>query len=307
MRYVTISRALVVPLTAVLLVTAACTTAPQGELAGIEPVAPGRGIDDLILVDCLLPSQIRQLGTRAVFAAPRRSIKTTKTDCGIRGGEFVLFDRSDYGTALQALLPKARAGDMIAQTYVGEIYEKGLGLPGPDYAEAASWYRKAAVQGHGPAQIALGALYEQGQGVSQDKAEALNWYRKASGLTDDPLIFESKLKAERAAFQHELKVRNQVVASLQARLRQPSGGGGGAAAPQRQQLQRVATSQQREVQSEVSRLEREMKAVQKIKEHTSPEGSGAGKKAVQAGKLELSLRQERDALEDVGRRLSMVQ
>jgi hypothetical protein len=304
MRSVMIPRAPTVPLTAVLLVTiAACATAPQGDLAGIEPVAPGRGIDDLILVDCLLPSQIRQLGTRAVFAAPRRSIKTTKTDCGIRGGEFVLFDRSDYSSALQSLLPKARGGDAIAQTYVGEIYEKGLGLPGPNYPEAASWYRKAAAQGHSPAQVALGALYEQGQGVPQDKAEALNWYRKASGLTADPLIFESELKAERAAFQRELKVRNQVVASLQARLRQPSGG---AAAPQRQQLQRVAKSQEREIQSEVSRLEQKMKAVQEIKQHAGSQGSG-GKKAAQAGKLELSLRQERDALQDVGRRLALVQ
>ena len=306
MRRMIISRALMGQLMAAAMVTiAACATAPQGELAGIEPVAAGRGIDDLILVDCLLPSQIRQLGTRAVFAAPRRSIKTTKTDCGIRGGEFVLFDRSDYRTALQALLPKARGGDAIAQTYVGEIYEKGLGLPGPDYAEAASWYRKAASQGHGPAQVSLGALYEKGQGVSQDKAEALNWYRKASGLTDDPLIFESKLKAERSAFQRELKVRNQVVASLQARLRQSSGGG--TAAPQRQQLQDVAKSQKREIDSEVTRLEQKMKAVQEIKQHTGSSGSGGGKKAAQAGKLELSLRQERDALQDVGRRLALVQ
>ncbi len=288
---------------ALLLILGACATAPSGDQADIAPVAPGRGIDDLILVDCLLPSQIRQLGTRAVFAAPRRSIKTTKTDCGIRGGEFVLFDRSDYGTALQALLPKARAGDAIAQTYVGEIYEKGLGLAGPNYAEAASWYRKAAAQGHGPAQVSLGGLYEQGQGVAQDKAEALNWYRKASGLTGDRLIFESKLKAERAAFQNEIRLRNQVVASLQSRLRQ----GGGATAAQRQQLQRVATSQQREVQSEVNRLERQMKAVQEIKQHAGPRASGSGKKAAQAGKLELSLREERAALQDVGRRLSMVQ
>jgi hypothetical protein len=296
------TRAAVAGLLSVVLILPACVSTPEGDNADIDPVAPGRGIDDLILVDCLLPGQIRQLGTRAVFQAPRRSIKTTKSDCGIRGGEFVLFDRSDYATALKTLLPEAQAGDPIAQTHVGEIYEKGLGLAAPDYAAAASWYGKAARAGHGPAQSRLGGLYEQGRGVPRNEVEALNWYRRASGL-DDPLIFESRLKAERQAFQRELALRNRVVASLQSRLRRSSGTVA-VAAPERKRLERVAVSQQREVESEAQRVQQQLRAVQDMKQQPSP-GDDA-KKAAQMGKLELSLRQEVDALRDVEQRLSMV-
>jgi TPR repeat protein len=37
-----------------------------------------------------------------------------------------------------------------------------------DYAEAANWYRKAAVQGDAFAQSNLGGIYADGHGVIQD-------------------------------------------------------------------------------------------------------------------------------------------
>src|SRR5437762_11778650 len=116
--------------------------------------------DRLLIVDCLLPGQVRQLGTGVTYMAPRRAIKTTGSDCAIRGGEYVAYDRSNYATALKAWLPSAQTGDKVAQTYVGEIYEKGLGTA-PNYAEAATWYQKAANQGYARALINLGFLYEQ--------------------------------------------------------------------------------------------------------------------------------------------------
>ncbi|MBB1125420.1 tetratricopeptide repeat protein [Thiospirillum jenense] len=175
-------------------------------------------MDDLVLVDCLLPGQVRQLGQYMTYLAPRRWTKTTQSDCGIRGGEFVLFDRSDYSTALQVLMPKAQSGDAMAQNYVGEIYEKGLGLPRPDYVQAAVWYRKAADGGLPAAQTNLGLLYEQGLGVPQDRTSALQWYRKATGVDADGLVLESQLEAERVAFQQEITLRNQVAAKLTRQL-----------------------------------------------------------------------------------------
>lgn len=192
------------------------TTDESSQLASLGPV---RGLDDLVLVDCRLPGQIRQLGTRMTYLGPRRLIKTTQSDCGIRGGEFILFDRSDYKTALATLLPKAEAGDVVAQTYVGEIYERGLGLPAPDPVRAAFWYRKAAESGHRPAQTNLGTLYERGLGVSQDRAVALDWYRRGLGLDKDRVLFESTLNAEREAFRRELALRNKVAVSLEQQLR----------------------------------------------------------------------------------------
>ena len=141
-------------------------------------------VDKIYIIDCLLPGQVRSLGSSVNYITPRRPIKTSALDCEIRGGEYVAFDRADYATALKIWLPQAQAGDPNAQTQVGEIYEKGMGIQ-PDYEIAALWYKKAAKQNYSRAQINLGYLYEKGLGVEQNISEAMNWYRKASGLPEE--------------------------------------------------------------------------------------------------------------------------
>src|SRR5688572_21463932 len=118
---------------------------------------------DLEIVDCLLPGQVRQLGN-STFLSQRRPIRTTASECSIRGGEYVAYDRADLASALRVWMPAAEAGDPEAQTNVGEIYERGLGLP-PDHALAAQWYQKAADKAYARALFNLGTLYEQGLGV----------------------------------------------------------------------------------------------------------------------------------------------
>jgi len=146
------------------------------------PSAPPAGrAEDLFVVDCLLPGQIRKLG-RMTFLTSRRPVKTSAQDCESKGGEYVAYDRTDYRTALHVWLPQAQEGNKEAQTYVGEIFEKGLGVQ-PDYALAIEWYRKAAAQGYTRAQINLGYLYEKGLGVQKDPETALHWYRQAAGLS----------------------------------------------------------------------------------------------------------------------------
>ena len=49
-----------------------------------------------------------------------------------------------------------------------------------DYAQALSWYRKAAEQGHPGAQTNLGVLYYKGSGVKKDYVEADKWFSIAS-------------------------------------------------------------------------------------------------------------------------------
>jgi caspase domain-containing protein/Sel1 repeat-containing protein len=169
---------------------AACLVA--GCTAGGDAVAPtapqlrsGGRSEDLLVVDCLLPAQIRRLGEQVTYLSARRAVKTAARDCEIRGGEYVAFDRANYATALRVWLPLAEGGDPAAQTNVGEIFEKGLGVP-PDYAAAAVWYRRGAERGSSRAAINLGQLYEQGHGVPKDPVQALGWYRKAAGLGDLP-------------------------------------------------------------------------------------------------------------------------
>ncbi|MES2259446.1 MAG: caspase family protein [Pseudomonadota bacterium] len=154
----------------------ALTAANKGTAA-----EPGRDGDALLIVDCALPAQVRQLGTAMTYLAPRRATKTTASDCAIRGGEYVAYDRASLATALKVWLPQAEAGDQAARTNVGEIYEKGIGAA-PDYASAAKWYQMAADQGYGRALTNLGFLYERGLGVAKDPVAALKLYRKATGI-----------------------------------------------------------------------------------------------------------------------------
>ncbi len=164
-------------------VLASCAQQPT-----VEIPADAR-VQDLYIVDCLLPGQLRQLGTTS-YMTPRRPIRTTAVDCRVRGGEYVAYDRADYKTALKIWLPAAEEGDAEAQNTVGEIFEQGLGTD-PNYEVAALWYRKAADQGHKTALFNLGTLYETGKGVAQDKVTALNLYRQAWGVSDDALVLKS--------------------------------------------------------------------------------------------------------------------
>ena len=174
--------------------------------------------DDLLVVDCLLPGQLRKLGQSMTFLSPRRATRTTASDCEIRGGEYVAYDRASYATALKVWLPQAQEGDPAAQTYVGEIYEKGLGIQ-PDYAIALAWYVKAAEQGYSRAQINLGYLYESGLGVPRDLTTAMNWYRRASGLTDANLEYVSSVEiAQRQAAAVQTKALQGEVVALRGEL-----------------------------------------------------------------------------------------
>ncbi len=55
------------------------------------------------------------------------------------------YQRGDYVTAIRELRPLAEQGVAEAQFNLGNMYDKGRGVP-QDYAEAVQWYRKAAEQ-----------------------------------------------------------------------------------------------------------------------------------------------------------------
>lgn len=155
--------------------------------------------EDLTVVDCLLPGKMRRMGRTITWVTRPRPVKLIASECEILGGQYILFDRANPDTALAVWMSAADAGDPTAQTYVGEIYERGLGRP-RDYATAALWYRKAAEQGYPRAQLLLGTLYEKGLGVERDPVNALELYRKAAGLTQDKVVYLSQaLAAARAS------------------------------------------------------------------------------------------------------------
>ena len=120
-------------------------------------------------------------------------------------------------------LPLAQQGDAAAQTYVGEIFEKGLGVP-PDYAAAAHWYRRAAEAGHSRAAINLGNLLEQGLGGPKDPTQALNWYRRAAGLSAlDFEIVPGKTAAELQELRAQIAELRSQLQAKQAELDRAQG------------------------------------------------------------------------------------
>ncbi len=161
-------------------------------------------IEDLQVVDCLLPGQTRNLGGQ-IYLTARRPVMTTASDCRIRGGEYVAYDRADYKTSLNVWMESAEAGDAEAQANVGEIFERGLGSE-PNYEAAIIWYTKAAEQGNKRALFNLGTLHEQGLGVEADKLIAMNYYRQAWGLPEDSIVYQSAANEQQKALEEKLKV-----------------------------------------------------------------------------------------------------
>ncbi|HUR83317.1 MAG TPA: caspase family protein [Thermoanaerobaculia bacterium] len=176
------------------------------------PAIAQQSPDDLLLVDCRLPAKIKRVGNRTypMQQPPRR---TTAVDCRIRGGEYTVYDRSNYQASLKFWTPEAEKGSAEAQYYVAKIYEAQK-----DYASAAQWYEKAAAKGHSPSQYSLGTLYEQGLGVGADKTKAFNLYRSAAGLTGDYVIVETARYQELERAAEQLAIREQEVEDLQQQL-----------------------------------------------------------------------------------------
>jgi uncharacterized protein len=197
---------------ALVLVLASCASLGAGKTKLVRA--------DLEVVDCLLPGQVRVLGTRT-YLTQRRPVKTNASDCRTRGGEYVDFDRANLKTALTVWMEAAQGGDAEAQNTVGEIYERGLGEE-PNYEAAVMWYEKAVALGNTRAMFNLGTLYEQGLGVPADKLRALNLYRQSGGLPEDSVIYQSaaaqEVEALRAELDKQIKEKEEQQKAFEAQL-----------------------------------------------------------------------------------------
>ncbi len=87
--------------------------------------------------------------------------------------------QGDYATAHEKLVPLAEQGSSAAQIFVGFMYENAQGVP-KDEAAAANWYREAAERDNMIAQVRLAIIYRDGRGVPQDSVKALAWASMAA-------------------------------------------------------------------------------------------------------------------------------
>ena len=87
--------------------------------------------------------------------------------------------RKEFKSAYQLYLVAANRGFASSQCNIGWLYENGNGIP-QDKEKAAKWYGKSAEQGNKFAQCNLAFFYEKGIGVHRDYSIAIKWYKKAA-------------------------------------------------------------------------------------------------------------------------------
>jgi TPR repeat protein len=95
---------------------------------------------------------------------------------------------ADQDVAAQETLER-KAGVVLAQESLGEIYAHGSGEIAQNLAEAVTWFRRAADEGDVSGLFELGQMYRSGSGVTQDYAEAAKWFREAAERGEVPNWF----------------------------------------------------------------------------------------------------------------------
>lgn len=92
---------------------------------------------------------------------------------------FGAYQRGWFLTAFSLALERAEKGDAIAQTLLGILSSRGLGVK-QDLAAAADWFRLAGEGGDPEALFALGQLHAAGQGVEPDPEAAADFFKRAA-------------------------------------------------------------------------------------------------------------------------------
>ena len=81
-------------------------------------------------------------------------------------------------------LEQGKAGQFTElQFELATLHHEGRHLP-KDIARAAVWYRKAATEGHAPAQLNLALILLEGEGIKTDPIEAHKWFLQAAEQGD---------------------------------------------------------------------------------------------------------------------------
>jgi hypothetical protein len=97
---------------------------------------------------------------------------------GMREG-VAAYNAGRFDLALDEFTAAANQGSAEAQVSLGVMYENGQGVL-RDYEKALMWYRKAADQGHFGAQNNIGLMYAAGRGVPKNAGQAQEWFSKAA-------------------------------------------------------------------------------------------------------------------------------
>lgn len=94
----------------------------------------------------------------------------------------------------------AAQGNSEAAFTIGELYQKGEGVPQSD-TKAFLYFQQSAIRGYGPAQHNLGRAFELGLGIPANPVKAFVWYdlaqQQGESASEKPLeLLMAKLTAE---------------------------------------------------------------------------------------------------------------
>lgn len=121
-------------------------------------------------------SKSYNVGTGLLGALASAAITET-----VRGGA----EKRDHETAVYIYYKKAaERGDLYSQKIMGSCYLTG-DVVSVDYAQAAHWYEGPAKAGDPHALFALGAMYYNGKGVTEDKEKGVQMMRQAADFGNE--------------------------------------------------------------------------------------------------------------------------
>jgi len=92
---------------------------------------------------------------------------------------YAAYERRDYATALEKFRIGAKSNNKFAQMLLGTMYENGEGVT-QDYTEAMRLFLLVAQQGDVMGQFTVGHMYANGLGVAQNDTEAARWWQLAA-------------------------------------------------------------------------------------------------------------------------------
>ena len=108
-----------------------------------------------------------------------QDLKDTRPGMSIKAEAYRLYKQKQFAQSAKLYRQCADMGNDACQLAMGQLYEFGDGVP-KDERQAAAWYRKSADQGNPIGQKTLGLLYELGKGVPENWAEAARLYAKSA-------------------------------------------------------------------------------------------------------------------------------
>ncbi|WP_342453116.1 tetratricopeptide repeat protein [Jiella mangrovi] len=134
----------------------------------------------LAIIACHAPSQAAAQGTAAPAAGSKDAAAAGKSQGPSKADlAYGAFQRGYYLTAVKLAEPLANLGDPAAQTLLGEIYSRGLGVR-RDMKEAARWFKAAATAGNPEAQFRYAMILLDGTVVEKDEAQARDLMQAAA-------------------------------------------------------------------------------------------------------------------------------